>query len=158
MEKIQEFAEQYTLAERVRLVVFGCVSGAVVIGSGKLWLFPWLHAFSASAHCSNLLGFNGTTVLWHGLFVGIPLFSAILVGALVGRRGFKILQQGRTPPAGEKVFRPTPIVRGRRAKLRGLVQFFAALPLVAIAAWGYVQAEQLAAKPLPSQARCTITT
>lgn len=143
MQNTPEFAEEYSPTERVRMVVVGLVVGAALIAAGKLWLFPWLGQFSASAACRSVLGLSGVTVLLHGLFVGIPLFSAILVGSTVGRRGYKILSQGQIPPVGEKVLRPTRIERGRKATVFGYVHILASAPLVALAVWGYFQAGEL---------------
>lgn len=154
LKSAPEFAEEYTRRERVRFIVLGGLAGALVVAVGKLWFFPWLHAFSRSAHCQSILGVNGALILLHGLFVGVPLFGAIVVGCTVGRRGFKILRQGQVPPAGEKVFRPTRIVRGARAKALGLVHVGAALPLLALAAWGFFQPGQIARPALLPDASC----
>lgn len=140
MEKQPEFAEEYTKQERVRFVVLGSLAGAVMVGASKLFFFPWLRGFSEPAHCQSIMGVNGSTVLFYGMFVGLPLLSAVLVGCTVGRRGVTILRQGQVPPESEKVFRPTRIVRGRMAKASGFFHTVAVLPLLALAAWGFFQA------------------
>jgi len=154
-----EFAPQYTRAERIRLIARGVVIAAVVGQACHLWFLPWLGKFSASAHCRSVLGINGATVLIHGIFVGIPLLSALLVALLVGRRGYKILREGRTPPAGERVLRPTPVVRGARARLMGYVQLFAATPLLGLAVWGAWQAQSFQGTLAPAGVaiRCEAT-
>lgn len=55
------------------------------------------------------------------------------------------------PPIGEKVFRPTRIERGQKAKLQGYAQKYSFLLLLAIAVWGFPQAGQLIAS-LPADA------
>jgi len=141
-----ELAPQYTRTERIRFVAIGVTVGGLLVLAHKLWFFPWLRDFSAIAHCSTLFGLGGTAVLLRGLFVALPVLVAALVVLSVGRRGYKIVRQGRTPPEGEKVFRPTPIIRGARAKFLGYIQLFAAVPLLMLAVWGFFQAESLLAQ------------
>lgn len=149
-----EFAPEYSRAERVRFVVRWSAIGGLLVLACRLWFFPWLHQFSASAHCRSIFGVSGTVVLLYGAFVGIPLFACALVGVLVGWRGYKVVRQGRIPPAGEKVFRPTRVVRGAKAKLLGFLQLStAALPFL-LAVWGSFQAHSLAAQAERAPARC----
>ena len=138
-----EYAPEYSHAERVRFLVLGAAIGATLIAVCQFWFFPWLREFSVSASCRTVFGFSGIAVLLYGVFVGLPLQAALLVGVLVGRRGFRVLRQGRTPPVGERVFRRTPVIRGSKAKLLGYVQLFAAVPLLGLSAWGVFQADGL---------------
>ena len=149
-----EYAPEYSHAERVRFVVLGTAAGALVVAGCQFWFFPLLREFSASAHCRNVLGVSGIAVLFYGVFVGVPLHAALLVGALIGRRGFKVLREGRLPPSGEKVFRPTPVIRGAKAKLLGYVQLFAAAPLFGLAVWGVVQAQATVQQAQQYPVRC----
>lgn len=137
---IAEFADEYTAAERMRIVAVGTVAGAVIVAADKLWLFPWLRAFSASAGCQSIYGVGGTTVLGYGLFVGLPLLASLLIAATLGRRGLRILREGRVPPSREKVFRRTRIKRGSQAKAIGYLQVLAAAPMLALSVWGTNQA------------------
>jgi hypothetical protein len=152
-----EYAPEYSPAERVRFVGFGLAAGALVLAACQLWLFPLLREFSASAPCRSVFGFSGLAVLFHGMFVGIPGVAAALVGLLVGRRGAKVLRQGRHPPAGEKVFRRTLVVRGAKAKVLGWVQLLAALPVLGLAAWGAFQAQALLDQVPRNPARCAVS-
>ena len=149
-----EYAPEYTAAQRLRIVVLGLVAGAWVLALCQFWLSPLVRAFSASAHCRTVFGFSGVAVLFHGVFVGLPLTSALLVAMLLGRRGIKVLREGRMPPAGEKVFRRTPIVRGVKAKALGWVQLLAAVPLLGLAVWGAFQAQGMVAEVQRHPVRC----
>jgi hypothetical protein len=149
-----EYAPEYTAAQRRRIVVLGVAAGALVLAVCQFWLFPMWREFSATAQCRTVFGFNGMAVLFHGLFVGLPLGSALLVAMLVGWRGAKVLRQGRIPPVGEKVLRRTPVVRGAKAKALGWVQLLAAVPLLGLAVWGAFQAQALLAEVQRHPARC----
>ena len=144
MPSVEEFSEEHTNAERIRFVALGTLAGALVVAVCKLWFFPWLSAFSASAPCRSVFGFSGSAVLAHGLFVGMPLFAALLVIVTLGRRGLRIVREGRVPTSGEKVFRRTRIQRGAKAKIIGYAHVFAATPMLALSIWGTYQAETFA--------------
>lgn len=143
VDELPEFAELYTFRERVRMAVCGAVIGAAVILSWKLWLLPAFKAFIASAPCRTLLGVSGTSLLWYGLFVGLPLSSACILGLIYGHYGLRILRDGQAPPVGAKVLRPTRIRRGAAARRIGYLCLLAPTPLLAIAVWGYFAAQSL---------------
>ena len=145
MNSVTEFAPEHSTAYRVRFVVLGCVSGACVVVASKLWLFHALSAFARTAHCREVFGIPGPSVLAYGLFVGMPLFMALVVAGAMGFRGAKILSSGQVPPPGEKVFKKTPIRRGRRAQLVGSLHLLACTPLIAISIWGYPAAAEFSA-------------
>jgi len=144
MNDLPEFAEEYGNAERVRFVIVGVAAGAVVVAVGKLWLFPWLGELANSAPCHTVFGFNGVAVLWYSLFAGLPLFGAVVVACTTGHHGYKILRDGQAPPLGQRVFRPTRIKRGAKAKVVGYLNVLACSPLFALAVWGVLQAKDLA--------------
>ncbi len=154
MPSVEEFAEEHTNAERIQFVALGTLAGALTIGACKLWFFPWLSAFSASAPCRSVFGFSGATVLAHGLFIGMPLFAALLVIVTVGLRGLRIVREGRVPTSGEKVFRRTRIQRGAKAKVIGYAHVFAATPMLALSIWGTYQAENFARLPDRRSSAC----
>ena len=149
-----EFAPEYTKGERVRFVALGALAGAAVISVCQLWFFPWLRDFSASAPCRSFFGVNGIVLLMYGMFVGVPLLAAVLVGALVSRRGYKILRQGRVPPRGEKVFRPTPVQTGAKARWSGYMQLLSVVPLLGLTVWGAFQAQSLVANAAGTPVKC----
>lgn len=154
----EEFAEEYSRRERIRIVVFGIVAGAVLVLAGKIWFFPWLQAFSATAACRTVLGLSGSTVLSYGLFFGLPMSVALAIGLSFGRRGFRILREGRVPPSGEKVFRTTRVERGARAKQAGLLQMLAVVPPFVLALWGLFQAEDMVGSAPLEPLNCAVLT
>ncbi|MDD5277155.1 MAG: hypothetical protein PHR16_13860 [Methylovulum sp.] len=143
MNEFPEFAEEYTPIERARIFVTGLISGCLVVAVSKLYFFPWLNVFANSAHCRTVFGFDGLTVLWYGLFVGIPFSCVLLVGSAIGYRGYKILRDHQTPPNGEKVMRPTRIIRGSKAKIAGYLHLMAFFPFFVISIWGGFQASAM---------------
>jgi len=154
----EEFAEEYSRRERIRIVVFGIIAGAALVAAGKIWFFPWLHAFSATAACRTVLGLSVAAVLSYGLFAGLPMSVAFVIGLSFGRRGLRILKEGRVPPSGEKVFRPTRIKRGARAKQAGLLQILAVVPPFALALWGLFQAEDMVGSAPSAPLNCAVLT
>jgi hypothetical protein len=143
MNRPPEFAEQYSAAERIRFLVGGAVAGALLIGVAKLWFFPWLSEFSASAQCRTVFGRNGAAVLLYGLFAGLPFSAGLVVACTAGRRGFKVLADKRFPPIGEKSFGLTRIRRGPSARLIGYLHVVALAPFIALGIWGCTQAAVL---------------
>lgn len=153
--ELPEFAEEYSFRERVRLCTVGLIVGGVLVLMWKLWLLPAFTAFAASAHCRSVLGIAGTTVLWYGLFVGFPLFLALIFACMEGRHGVKILNDGQSPPIGSKVLRPTRIKRGAAARRAGYLRLVAFTPFVVIAIWGFFQAESLSQRAQLVHSVCT---
>lgn len=150
-----EFAEEHTRAARIRFVVIGILIGALVVISSKTWLFPWFGEFAKSAPCRTVFGIQGVTVLWYGMFVGIPLHVLVLFGAPVAWRGYRVLRDGQFPPIKEKVYRPTKIQRGAKAKLIGYLHLSVFLPLLAFTIWGRFQAAEMSRTRRPKVEACS---
>ena len=150
-----EFAEEHTKAERTRIVVLGVLFGAIAAIFFKTFLYTWIREFADSAPCRKVFGVEGLTVLWYVLLVGIPLFAALLVGIALGWRGYKILRDGQCPPDKEKVYSPTKILRGFKAKLIGYMHVSAFLPFLALTIWGSFQAEEMSKTMRPKAGMCT---
>lgn len=148
----------YTARERIRFVAFGVAAGLLVIGIAKLWFFPWLHDFAASAQCRTVFGHSGTAVLLYGVFVGLPGLAGLVVAGTLGRRGIRILRDGRVPPLGEKSFRLTRIRRGGHATLIGYLHVVMFVPFVALALWGSVQAAALSRQAQRNAVECAAAT
>lgn len=149
-----EFAEEYTLIERIRFIVIGTLVGLLIVFSSKNWLFPWIEEFSGSAACREVLGIDGLVVLWYGLFVGLPLHATILVIVTLGWRGYKILRDNQVPPAKEKVFKPTKIRRGSEARRIGYIHLSAFLPFLMLTVWGSFQAAEISRTTRPKAGTC----
>jgi hypothetical protein len=154
MTDLPEFAEEYTLPERIRLCVAGSVVGGALVLSWKLWLLPWFHAFAESAPCRSVFGFSASAVLFYGLFAGFPIFLAGVFACMEGRRGLKILRDGQSPPVGAKVLRPTRIRRGAAARRIGYLNLLFFVPFLAIAVWGFFQAKSLSRLPQQKHPTC----
>lgn len=153
-----EFAEEHTQAERIRVVVICTLIGTLVVITSKAWLFPWIREFANSAPCRTIFGIEGLTVLWYGLFVGLPFHAAVLVASTFGWHGYKVLRDGQFPPAKEKVYRQTRIRRGSKAKLIGFLHLFAFLPLLALTIWGGFQAAEMSRTIRPKVVTCSANT
>lgn len=158
MDDPREFAEEYTLRERASLAVRGIAIGAVVILAWKLWLLPGFKTFVATAPCRTFLGVDGVTLLWYGLFVGLPLLSFLALFLTQGRQGLRILRESRFPPAGEKVLRRTRIRHGAAARRIGYLHLLLSTPLIALAIWGGVQARTLVHEMRPGGSACAPST
>lgn len=153
--ELPEFAEEYSFRERIRLCAAGLVIGGVFVLLWKLWLLPAFAAFAASAHCRSVFGMAATAVLWYGLFVGFPLFLALVFICVEGRRGVRILHDGQSPPMGVKVLRPTRIKRGAAARRVGYLRLLAFTPFVVIAFGGFFQAQSLSQRSPSVHPACT---
>jgi hypothetical protein len=135
-----EFAPLYSKAERIRLVLVWGPIGLLAMAALQFWFFPAFKRFADAAHCSTVFGFDGVTALFFGVFVGIPVVSAMLVGGIFGTMGYKVLRDRQFPPIGEKVLRPTRIRRGWQARLLGYLHFLPVVLFLALAVWGGFQA------------------
>lgn len=146
-----EFTETYSRNERVRVVLLDAVLGAAALATWKWWALPWITDFADSAPCRSVFGADATTVLWLGLFVGLPALIAALLGLTLGRSGVAILRHGQYPPRGAKGFRPIRIRRGATARWIGYLHLLACVPFIAIAVRGYGQAGALSHLAGPAQ-------
>jgi hypothetical protein len=63
----------------------------------------------------------GEALLWFGAFMVPILALAIVVGAEALRRSLATLRQGRFPPSGMPMLRDTPVLRGRLARIIGIL-------------------------------------
>ena len=106
-------------------------------------MFPFMTWYADNAHCYSPLGFSGISVLWYALFVGIPLLSAFLVAIFSLPLGIKGLIHHQFPPKGVKVYQPTVIITGNKAKIKSLGHIIAPGIFVAIGVWGYFQVDKM---------------
>ncbi|MEB3733122.1 hypothetical protein ULF88_00980 [Halopseudomonas pachastrellae] len=82
-----EYAEQYSRTERVRFILIGLALNGSLFLLWKFWALPRWADFANMSPCYELWGISGVTILFHALFVGIPLLSALAVTVLISRRG-----------------------------------------------------------------------
>jgi hypothetical protein len=104
-----EYAPEYTRAERIRHVVPWAIVVLAIIA--YLWCLLWLLQF-VSVHCRTVFGVNGSAVLFYGVFPGIPLVLALLIGIAFGPMGWRGIKARQFPPPGQKVYRRTKIKKG----------------------------------------------
>lgn len=131
-----EYAEEYTPAGRRK---FAIKTFAVAIPAFLLlqfWAFPQLDHFAKTSECQQYFGHSGAELLFYGIFVGLPLLCAALVGVPVALSGIRILREGRSPPKGVKVLQRTRVRRGAAAMWIGLSRQIALVMLVGLAIWG----------------------
>lgn len=143
MTATDDYAELCSLRERLRFVALGLIVFGAVYLLWQHWGLPRWEAFASNPQCYRLWGVEGVSLLFYGLFVGLPLSLALLGGLLSSRRGLRVLRDGQSPYRGEKVLRRTRIRRGNAARLIGWVQLLAPLGFVFIALWGAGAAHQL---------------
>jgi hypothetical protein len=79
---------------------------------------------------------DGVSLLFYGMFVGVPLLVALLGTLFGGVQGLRVLRSGQCPYPGAKVLQRRRILRGWRARLIGWLQLLAPLGLVGVAIWG----------------------
>lgn len=136
MDEPQDFAEEMSRSERIRLVLIYGALGAAIVAPMQFWFFPALEEFSESAACRTILGENGLVVMLYGTLVGLPVLFALVALGTLGISGYRIIKTEQFPLAGQKVLRPTRIRRGTRAKVIGwvhigLVALFFTIPIFA---------------------------
>src|SRR5690625_4659234 len=143
MSNPNEYAEEYSQRERIRYALIAAAIALPLLLLLTFWALPALREFADKSHCYQLFSISGTAYLLYGLFMGLPLLAATVLGLPLAQRGLKTLRDRRSPPLGVKVFRRTPIRRGSRAILIGWMYQIPFLYLLAMAAWGLSQAEDL---------------
>lgn len=116
-----EFAPEYSSSERWRLI--GLCFSLMLAGYGvwKLWLLPRLLWFADNSQCQTVFGISGTTVLFYGLFVGIPIAGAVLIAIFTLGVSVRAIRTRRYPPLGHKVFHRTKVRKGWPAVALALV-------------------------------------
>ncbi|TCI05283.1 hypothetical protein EZV61_04815 [Corallincola luteus] len=138
-----EFADEYSKPEKLKRVSLYIVAGGIVFITHQQWVFPFVRWYAETAPCHSLFGYAGLTVLWFSLFVGLPLICAFIVGAVAVPLGVKSFADGQYPPKNHKVYTPTKILRGRKARAKSLTLLSLPLFFMAISVWGYLQANQM---------------
>nr|WP_086939945.1 hypothetical protein [Thaumasiovibrio occultus] len=138
----QEYAEQYSKREGFTRIGLYLALGLGFMLAFQYWMLPQFTAFVGEAHCYEWGGVSGIRWVFYTVFAMMPLVFALVSLACfpIGRRAFK---EGRYPPSGMKVYRPTRINRTAFAHFRGAIMM--AMPFVfsAIAVVGFISIHQL---------------
>lgn len=135
-EQHPEWAKEFTPREKwLRAGLYSVLFGVLVLIL-YVWFIPWMERTIPQAPCYTLWGYSGLSLVWYVTFVGLPLFYALLVMVTTYPTAVRILRDGRFPAKHTKVYKPTRIVRGRKAGIRAFAILLAPLLLVAIAIWG----------------------
>lgn len=126
--------------ERILLVIKVVAWTLPAFLIAQFWFFDWLSEYSENANCYNYGNISGVHLIFYGLFVFMPLFFAIIIFFLEGRRSIKVLKAGQNPLPNEKVFKPTKYRYGPATKIHPLVILSLILFMAAFSIWGGFQA------------------
>jgi len=140
-ESLIEYAEEYSKPEKIKRILFAVLLSILLLIINEKWFLPFIDWFASTAHCHILLGYSGVFVLLYSMFVGIPLFFAIWIGAIVIPIGINGLIQGQFPPKDLKVYKPTLIIRGWKAHIKSIFHLIFPVLFVALSIWGYFQVD-----------------
>lgn len=140
---MNEFAPEYSKKERLVLLLKHMTWAVPLFAITKYLFFPWLEVYAENAHCYTYGKITGTEVVFHGLFVGLPLMSAIIILLMEGRRCINILNLGQDPLPGEKVFMPTKYRYGFRAKSKAYIFILVVLFLIGLSIKGVSSASKV---------------
>lgn len=143
-----EYAEQYSKPEARKRIGLQVLLGALILICHIKWVQPFIDWYINTAHCHQPYGYSGLSVLWYSLFVGLPLFIALIINFTVLPLGIKGLIEQQFPPKGVKVYKPTKILRGWHAKLKSFSCILIVLLLNLIPIWGYFQVDKM---PMPDE-------
>lgn len=138
-----EYAEEYSKDEKNKRILLYILLGGIFVLVNQKWLMPYFSWFVETVHCHHPFGYTGISVLWHSLFVALPLFCAFLVGFFSIPLGYKGLVDGQFPPKGTKVLKPTKIYRGWKGKAQSTVQLLLPMFLVLLSIFGYFYIDEL---------------
>ena len=142
MDKESKFAEEYTKNERIRFVIIYGIPAALFILTADWWFFPWIEWFASTSHCHEFLGVAGDEWLLYGLFVGMP--SILLIPSIyLCYLSRSIIVSKQLPPPGKKVLTKTRIIHGRKAVMRGYLNFSSLIIVFSFMTWGYFTASDL---------------
>ena len=146
---MSDHAPLYSKRERIRIALKLAAIVLPLYLLGHFWLHPAIEQYSTYANCYRYGEVNGVEVVMYGVFVGLPLSCALLVGLLFGRRSLRIVHAGQDPLPGEKVLRKTRYRYGKMAWLTPISTVIFMLYFVGLGAWGATQAEQISRDPTP---------
>jgi hypothetical protein len=124
----------------IRRIVLYVVIGSVIAFLAKLVFLPWLKGYiSVNDRVEALYRFK---IVMFGF--GASLLPVVIYLALLALR---IIKSRQFPPPGTQVLRDTPVVRGRKALIRGLAMGLCAAWLLACAIFSAVIPYTLSENP-----------
>lgn len=138
-----EWATQYSPREKfIRLI------GLLTLAAGLMglhhWLFlPWFNEFVNRPQCVQLFGISALRYFWQIIFIGIPLFTLVVVAMLTLPLGLKSLKEQRFPPRHVKVMKPTRVSVGRVAVFKAVGLLMLPVLMFVMVLWGAQQAQNM---------------
>ena len=84
--------------------------------------------------------------MWYSLFVGLPLFCALMIGVFTAPIGYKGIIHKQFPPKGHKVYRPTKILRGWKGNVKSIFHLLIPIFFILFSVWGYFQVDKMPQK------------
>jgi len=145
-----EYAQEFSKRERLTRIALALLIGLLIMITHYKWVFPFIAWYAETVHCHNPLGYSGISVLWHSLFVGLPMFCSVLIGFVSIPLGINGLRHKQFPPKGTKVYRKTKILRGWQANTKSIFHLLIPLFLAFVSVWGYFQVDDMPHKPTES--------
>lgn len=93
-----------------------------------------------SPPCYQFAGLNGADYFWQLILVGIPVLVLIPMLFTLVPMAIRGLVQGRFSPEGEKVYKPTLVIRGAKAYVKPVLYLTITVACVLLIWWGHQQA------------------
>ena len=97
-DKVIEYAEEFSTSEKFQRICLFLLLGILALIINEKWYLPFINWYLDTVHCHTPLGYSGISVMWHSVFVGIPLFCAFIIGIVTIPIGYKGLIDNQFPP------------------------------------------------------------
>ena len=115
----------------IRRIVLYAVIGSVIAFSAKIVILPWLKGYvSVNDRVEALYRFKIVMFGFGASLLPVVIYLALLAARIIKSRQF--------PPPGTQVLRDTPIVRGKKALIRGWAMGLCAVWLLGCAIFSAV--------------------
>lgn len=133
----------YTTNERIKIVIKYILWIVPFILIMQYYFFPFFEDYSKNAHCKNYGSFTGLHVVFYGIFIGLPIVTAIIYFLILGRRSLKVIKLGQDPLPNEKVFYKTKYIYGFKARARAYAILAVIVLLLGLSIQGYFWANDI---------------
>lgn len=154
MQSESKDTELSKLALQTKIFLIGFIIGAALAIFFKKWLFPGVNEFAISAQCRTVFGIDGLTLLWYGVFAGIPLLTLLFAITTLGRTALKIFREKQYPVKNQKLFKPNKIFRGKQAIYFGFLHVLPVVLLLVCLIWGISQGNKASQTFKPHAGLC----